>query len=45
MILHYAGHGMTKNSNFTFAETTEAKKTLNADNCLLNNLKEADIIP
>ncbi|RMZ46874.1 hypothetical protein CA14_001805 [Aspergillus flavus] len=45
MMLHYAGHGMTKNGNFTFAETTEAKKTLNADNCLLNNLKEADIIP
>ncbi|KAE8333317.1 hypothetical protein BDV39DRAFT_165632 [Aspergillus sergii] len=45
MIFHYAGHGMTKNGNFTFAETKAAKRTLNADNCLVNNVKDDQVIP
>ncbi|RAL04242.1 uncharacterized protein BO80DRAFT_486636 [Aspergillus ibericus CBS 121593] len=39
MIFHYAGHGMRKGGSFTFAETRAAKKTLDADHALLNNIK------
>ncbi|PLN81696.1 hypothetical protein BDW42DRAFT_91330 [Aspergillus taichungensis] len=43
MILHYAGHSIVKNGSFTFAETRNAEKTLNADT-LLNNLKDSTMI-
>ncbi|KAE8326730.1 hypothetical protein BDV39DRAFT_176513 [Aspergillus sergii] len=42
-ILHYAGHGMTRNGSFTVAETRAAKTILNGDNCLLNNVKDAQL--
>lgn len=36
---------MPRNESFTFAETREAKKTLNADSYLLNNVKDTQVIP
>ncbi|PLB51021.1 hypothetical protein P170DRAFT_436103 [Aspergillus steynii IBT 23096] len=44
MIFHYAGHGVVKDGSFTFAETRAAEKTINADNYLLNKVKDAQVI-
>ncbi|PWY80861.1 hypothetical protein BO94DRAFT_587606 [Aspergillus sclerotioniger CBS 115572] len=43
IILHYAGHGMMKGGSLTWAETSWAKKLLNADTCLLNYINDAVI--
>ncbi|KAK6813215.1 hypothetical protein RU639_011086 [Aspergillus parasiticus] len=45
MILHYVGLEMIKNGSFPFAETRAAKKILNADNYLINNVKDAHVTP
>ncbi|PYH73617.1 uncharacterized protein BO88DRAFT_468194 [Aspergillus vadensis CBS 113365] len=45
LIIHYAGHAFTKNGQLTFAETatatatTTSAKTVNADTCLLKDIK------
>ncbi|PYI23453.1 hypothetical protein BO99DRAFT_179860 [Aspergillus violaceofuscus CBS 115571] len=44
LIFHYAGHGMMKHGSFCFVETKLAKRLINADNCLLNILKDSSII-